>query len=101
MAFLVRAGAMAPDIYHMSRLLEEMQGRTRVTTVLFYPGGIQGATGLGSDESTRPGADGELPRKIYSRSPERDDPVFDNGKDPGPRGRVGAEIVRERRRGWL
>jgi hypothetical protein len=45
-AFLVRAAAMAPSIYHMSRLLDEMQGRTEVPTVLFYPGGIEGATGL-------------------------------------------------------
>lgn len=44
--FLVRAGAMGPDIYHMSRLLDEMQGKTRVPTVLFYPGTIEGTTGL-------------------------------------------------------
>ncbi len=45
-AFLVRASAMAPTIYHMSRLLDEMQGRTQVTTILFYPGTIEGTTGL-------------------------------------------------------
>ncbi len=45
-AFLVRASAMAPAIYHMSRLLDEMQGRTRATTILFYPGTLEGATGL-------------------------------------------------------
>ncbi len=45
-AFLVRAAAMAPAIYHMSRLLDEMQGRTRVPTVLFYPGTLEGTTGL-------------------------------------------------------
>lgn len=45
-AFLERAAAMAPHIYPMSRLLEEMQGRTRVPTVLFYPGTIEGVTGL-------------------------------------------------------
>lgn len=44
--FLVRASAMAPAVYHMSRLLDEMQGRTRVTTILFYPGTLEGATGL-------------------------------------------------------
>lgn len=45
-AFLLRAGAMAPDIYQMSRLLDEMQGKTRVPTVLFYPGTSDGTTGL-------------------------------------------------------
>ena len=44
--FLTRATAMAPAIYHMSRLLDEMQGRTRVTTILFYPGSLEGTTGL-------------------------------------------------------
>lgn len=45
-AFLTRAAAMAPAVYHMSKLLDEMQGRTRVTTVLFYPGSLEGTTGL-------------------------------------------------------
>ncbi len=44
--FLLRAAAMAPSIYHMSRLLDEMQGKTRVPTVLFYPGTLEGTTGL-------------------------------------------------------
>jgi len=45
-AFLVRASAMAPGLYPMSRLLDEMQGRTQVTTILFYPGTLEGTTGL-------------------------------------------------------
>jgi hypothetical protein len=45
-AFLLRAGAMAPSIYGMSRLLDEMQGRTQVTTILCYPGTLEGTTGL-------------------------------------------------------
>lgn len=45
-AFLVRAGSMSPDIYHMSRLLDEMHGRTRVPTILCYPGRLEGVTGL-------------------------------------------------------
>jgi hypothetical protein len=44
--FLTRATAMSPAIYHMSKLLDEMQGRTRVTTILFYPGSLEGTTGL-------------------------------------------------------
>jgi hypothetical protein len=45
-AFLTRVGAMAPGIYHMSKLLDQMHGKTRVTTVLFYPGSLEGTTGL-------------------------------------------------------
>ena len=44
--FLMRAGGLAPEIYHVSKLLEEMQGRTTVPTVLFYPGLMQGANSL-------------------------------------------------------
>jgi len=44
--FLSRASAMSPAIYHMSKLLDEMQGRTRVTTILLYPGSLEGTTGL-------------------------------------------------------
>jgi hypothetical protein len=44
--FLMRAASMAPAIYQMSKLLDEMQGRTRVTTILFYPGTLEGTTGL-------------------------------------------------------
>ena len=44
--FLMRAAAMAPGIYHMSKLLDQMQGKTDVMTILFYPGSIEGTTGL-------------------------------------------------------
>jgi hypothetical protein len=44
--FLVRAASMAPAIYQMSKLLEEMQGRTMVPTILFYPGTVEGDSGL-------------------------------------------------------
>lgn len=44
--FLTRVAAMAPGIYYMSKLLDEMQGRTMVTTILFYPGSLEGVTGL-------------------------------------------------------
>lgn len=46
LVFLVRAGAMAPNIYRMSMLLEEMHGRTGVPIVLFYPGTKEGETDL-------------------------------------------------------
>jgi hypothetical protein len=44
--FLTRVAAMSPGIFHMSMLLDKMHGRTKVTTVLFYPGSIEGTTGL-------------------------------------------------------
>jgi hypothetical protein len=44
--FLTRAASLGPSIYHLSKLLNEMQGRTRVPTVLFYPGSLQGANAL-------------------------------------------------------
>ncbi len=45
--FLTRAGSMAPAIYHMSKLLDEMHGKTKVTTILFYPGTLaEGISGL-------------------------------------------------------
>jgi hypothetical protein len=37
---------MSPGIYHVSKLLDQMQGRTSLVTVLFYPGSIEGTTGL-------------------------------------------------------
>ena len=43
---LVRAGALAPAAYHVSKLLDEMQGRTRVPTILCYPGQLVGANAL-------------------------------------------------------
>lgn len=45
-AFLTRAASMAPAIYPMSRLLDEMHGYSRVTMILCYPGTIEGTTGL-------------------------------------------------------
>jgi hypothetical protein len=44
--FLVRAASLAPAAYSLSKLLGEMQGRTRVPIVLFYPGTLEGAAGL-------------------------------------------------------
>jgi hypothetical protein len=44
--FLMRVAAMAPGLYHMSKLLDQLQGKTQVTTILFYPGSIEGTTGL-------------------------------------------------------
>ncbi len=45
-AFLTRVAAMSPGIYQMSKLLDEMKGKTRVTTILCYPGSLTGTTEL-------------------------------------------------------
>jgi hypothetical protein len=45
-AFVVRAGALAPNIYRVSKLLDEMKGRTRVPAVLFMPATTEGKTSL-------------------------------------------------------
>jgi hypothetical protein len=45
-AFIVRAGALAPNIYRVSKLLDEMKGRTRVPCVLFMPATSEGGNGL-------------------------------------------------------
>src|SRR4051794_3739302 len=44
--FLIRVAAMSPGLYHMSKLLDQMHGKTRVTTIMCYPGSIEGTTGL-------------------------------------------------------
>jgi hypothetical protein len=44
--FLTRAAVMSPGIFHMSMLLDKMHGKTKVTTILCYPGSIEGTTGL-------------------------------------------------------
>lgn len=43
--FIVRAAALFP-IYRTSSLLEQLKGKVRVPSVLFYPGELDGAAGL-------------------------------------------------------
>jgi Domain of unknown function (DUF1788) len=45
-AFLTRVAVMAPGLYHMSKLLDLMQDKTQVTTIMFYPGSLEGTTEL-------------------------------------------------------
>ena len=63
--FLTRAAAMAPGIYAMSYLLDEMLGKTRVTTILFYPGSSEGTTGLRFMDLKDRDAIGNYRVKIY------------------------------------
>ena len=44
--FLTRVAAMSPGIFHTSMLLDKMQGKTKVATILCYPGSIEGTTAL-------------------------------------------------------
>jgi hypothetical protein len=43
--FIMRAGALFP-VYRTFSLLEQLKGRVHVPTVLFYPGDLDGASGL-------------------------------------------------------
>jgi len=63
--FLTRAAAMSPGIFHMSMLLDKMQGKSQVTTILFYPGSIEGTTGLRFMELKDRDALGNYRVKIY------------------------------------
>lgn len=43
LVFIVRAGALAPNLYRVSKLLDEMKARTEVPCVLFMPATSEGA----------------------------------------------------------
>lgn len=66
-AFLVRAAALAPAIYHVSKLLDELQGRTAVPAILFYPGSVgdESNTGLRFMSMPNREAYGNYRVKIY------------------------------------
>jgi hypothetical protein len=64
--FLTRAAAMSPGIFHMSMLLDKMHGKTKVATILFYPGSIEGTTGLRFMDLKDRDALGNYRVKIYS-----------------------------------
>jgi hypothetical protein len=63
--FLTRVAAMSPGIFHMSMLLDKMHGRTKANTILFYPGSIEGTTGLRFMELKDRDALGNYRVKIY------------------------------------
>ena len=44
--FITRAGALAPYLYRLSKLMDEMSGRTRVPCVLFLPVTTEGGASL-------------------------------------------------------
>jgi hypothetical protein len=64
--FLTRVAAMSPGIFHISMLLDKMQGKTKVATILFYPGSIEGTTGLRFMDLKDRDALGNYRVKIYA-----------------------------------
>lgn len=63
--FLVRAAAFAPAIYQISKLLDELKGSSNVPAVLFYPGSLEGSTGLVFMNMDKREATGNYRVKIY------------------------------------
>jgi hypothetical protein len=63
--FLMRAAAFAPAIYQVSKLLDELKGSTNVPSVLFYPGALEGTTGLVFMNIDKREAAGNYRVKIY------------------------------------
>lgn len=63
--FLTRVAAMSPGIFHMSMLLDKMHGKTKVPTILLYPGSIEGTAGLRFMELKDRDALGNYRVKIY------------------------------------
>lgn len=64
-AFIVRAASMGPWIYQLSQLLQEMQGRTRVPSILFFPGLLEGTNALSFMGLPEREAHGSYRVKIY------------------------------------
>lgn len=44
LVFIMRVGALAPNIYRVPKLLDELKGRTQVPCVLFMPATTEGGT---------------------------------------------------------
>jgi hypothetical protein len=65
--FLMRLAALTPSIYHMSKLSEELMltGRAEIPLIIFYPGGIEGNTGLRFMDISGREALGNYRVKIY------------------------------------
>lgn len=64
--FLTRVAAMSPGIFHISMLLDKMHGKTKIATILFYPGSIEGTTGLRFMDLKDRDALGNYRVKIYA-----------------------------------
>lgn len=66
LVFIVRAGALAPNVYRVSKLLDEMKGKTRVPCVLFMPATTEGQTNLKYMGIAENEARGSYHTKVYT-----------------------------------
>ncbi len=65
LVFLMRAAALAPNLYRVSKLLDEMKGRTRVPCVLFMPATTEGRGSLRFMGITENEGRGSYHTKVY------------------------------------
>ncbi len=66
-AFLWRAAALAPNAYHLSKILDELQYQTRTPAILLYPGRLEGTSGLRFMALPGAEASGNYRVKIYGQ----------------------------------
>ena len=66
LVFIVRAGALAPNVYRVSKLLDEMKGKTRTPCVLFMPATTEGQTNLKYMGIAENEARGSYHTKVYT-----------------------------------
>jgi len=66
LVFITRAGALAPNVYRVSKLLDEMKGHTRVPCVLFMPATTEGQTNMKYMGITENEARGSYHTKVYT-----------------------------------
>lgn len=64
--FITRAGSLAPNVYRVSKLLDEMKGKTRVPCVLFMPATTEGQTNLKYMGIAENEARGSYHTKVYT-----------------------------------
>lgn len=65
LVFIVRSGALAPNLYRVSKLLDEMKGKTRIPCVLFMPATTEGQTNLKYMGIAENEARGSYHTKVY------------------------------------
>lgn len=66
LVFIMRASALAPNVYRVSKLLDEMKGRTRIPCVLFMPATTEGQTNLKYMGIAENEARGSYHTKVYT-----------------------------------
>lgn len=64
--FIMRTGALAPNVYRVSKLLDEMKGHTRVPCVLFMPATTEGQTNMKYMGIAENEARGSYHTKVYT-----------------------------------